>query len=596
MLKRLTIKPVKKAGSIPGNRTSGSATVTTEKEHISKDNERKVLENRDASLPTEITSTAIMCLTTSENVPSNGQPKSQGDNTDVDINKKVRQDRLENLEIGSSNFSEIGESTGNVTTNKNTDELTTKGAIDTKNKNGKAKQINDEAMPVGDSVDSNSICSESLDGSNIDARSVTKMKKPAKNKMLKLKRSKIPKFQHFYDVRDKFVEKLAKKGEEQIDPSKLSISELFYSEQFFSRLKPKTNKRERKVKEKELETNQIQEETTETVPVECQNDVSSEPSLPAEKDPAITLDEEGNFQIDMQSLYRETEEATAERRALESQTAVDSSSTRLNRFGKPNGKMRRTHWSQKETDKFYISLALIGTNFDKMIEVFPRCTRNELLYKYKVEDKKNPKLITNLLKKATFDKEAYSQLAEISKEEAEDDDDSQKNETKGKGQEVKDESKKGGGKEVEKKKGSHKRKSTNEKTKVTKKRRTNKYAKKSVKKPKVDADMGLDETVKNDNNGRDGIDIGDLKYFNEETVDPRNDYDENTKSLSVKRTDLSRNLSKKLVSDIDVTKDHNVSTNQHSFPIANTQSNKAQPSALPETDLYKHPLLKRSNY
>ncbi|XP_065565865.1 transcription factor TFIIIB component B'' homolog [Artemia franciscana] len=384
----------------------------------------------------------------------------------------------------------------------------------------------------------------------------------------------------------------------------------------------------------------------------------------------------------MQSLYRETEEATAERRALESQTAVDSSSTRLNRFGKPNGKMRRTHWSQKETDKFYISLALIGTNFDKMIEVFPRCTRNELLYKYKVEDKKNPKLITNLLKKATFDKEAYSQLAEISKEEAEDDDDSQKNETKGKGQEVKDESKKGdrkevekkkgsqkqksakdtnkvprkrkaiedakksikkqrvdvdisldeivknhntdrdrfkisdlqdfneksleqevkdgskkgGGKEVEKKKGSHKRKSTNEKTKVTKKRRTNKYAKKSVKKPKVDADMGLDETVKNDNNGRDGIDIGDLKYFNEETVDPRNDYDENKKSLSVKRTDLSRNLSKKLVSDIDVTKDHNVSTNQHSFPIANTQSNKAQPSALPETDLYKHPLLKRSNY
>ena len=58
------------------------------------------------------------------------------------------------------------------------------------------------------------------------------------------------------------------------------------------------------MKEKELETNQTHEETAKTVTIECKNDATTEPSPPVEKGPIVTFDEEGNFQIDMQSLVR----------------------------------------------------------------------------------------------------------------------------------------------------------------------------------------------------------------------------------------------------------------------------------------------------
>ncbi|KAK2724955.1 uncharacterized protein LOC136033246 [Artemia franciscana] len=763
MLKRLTIKPklgpsVKKVGSISSNGTSGkSTTVKIEKEDVSKDNERKVLENSDA-LSTEIRATVITCPSALENVASNGQPKPQGGNMEVNVNSKVKQERFEYFERGSFNLSETGESTTNITRNKNADELATEATIDVKqidtlNILSKANLINDEAMPVGDSsktvlktlevkpisisqsnsknvckpslakygpkkmlnqlslkpklpkyateklkeirkkeekhkkaeskqdvnealaelaaqirseaeilpetgvrqlprtvaeekkssdlppaastlqsvrkdefafhklkesrvvnrgIDSHSTCSDSIDGSDIDARSVAEMQKPAQKKMIKLKRSKAAEFEYFYNIRDKFVEKLAKEGEEQIDPSELSISELcFYSKEFFSKLKPKIDKRnEKTMKEKELETNQTHEETAKTVTIECKNDATTEPSPPVEKGPIVTFDEEGNFQIDMQSLEIETEEAAAERRALESQTAVDSRSTSFSRFGKPKARKRRICFSRKETAKFYTALTLVGTNFDKMTQFFPHYTRNDLLYKFKSEDKKNPELITNLLKKVKFDIEVYSQLLDSSEEEDEDVDESKENRTRKKGQKVKD--------ETEEKKGSQKQKSTKDKNKAPKKRKATEHVKKSVKKPRtrhpsvnttvssstlfdysVDVDMGLDEIideiVKNDNTCQDRIDISDLQDFNEDTLDQHSNYDENAESFSETHMDLSRSLSVKSISGLDVTKDCNVSSDQHSIPIADTQNDNTLPSALPETDLFNHPLQKHGN-
>eukprot|EP00177_Eucheuma_denticulatum_P004074 GFKZ01007380.1.p1 GENE.GFKZ01007380.1~~GFKZ01007380.1.p1 ORF type:complete len:316 (-),score=40.24 GFKZ01007380.1:15-827(-) len=113
--------------------------------------------------------------------------------------------------------------------------------------------------------------------------------------------------------------------------------------------------------------------------------------------PQVTLDAEGNIVIDPDSLVVSADTAGAFDDGRRTVTVDnDGLGNRITSatYGKRESALR---WSQQETDKFYQALRMFGTDFSLMERLFPKRSRRQLKFKFKREDKENPKRVDEAL-------------------------------------------------------------------------------------------------------------------------------------------------------------------------------------------------------
>ncbi|VDO57571.1 unnamed protein product [Schistosoma margrebowiei] len=114
--------------------------------------------------------------------------------------------------------------------------------------------------------------------------------------------------------------------------------------------------------------------------------------------PQLRIDANGNIVLDETSLLVEKRENfyTKTLRHISEETGILSVDYRS--FRPPRDGHGRK-WTERETTRFYRALSTIGTDFYVMEKMFPRRKRSELVSKFKREEKRNPYLVNQALRK-----------------------------------------------------------------------------------------------------------------------------------------------------------------------------------------------------
>lgn len=75
-------------------------------------------------------------------------------------------------------------------------------------------------------------------------------------------------------------------------------------------------------------------------------------------------------------------------------------------------KRAKSHWKDQDTRHFYECLALVGTDFTLMANLFDQFDKAQLKRKYQREIKQNKAAIDKIVSNSRFSKEAYDKLIE----------------------------------------------------------------------------------------------------------------------------------------------------------------------------------------
>ncbi|PAA51774.1 hypothetical protein BOX15_Mlig028140g3 [Macrostomum lignano] len=132
---------------------------------------------------------------------------------------------------------------------------------------------------------------------------------------------------------------------------------------------------------------------------EPQSSVKTESTTAARMAPQVMLDSRGNIVLNEESLYiRESAPAIVEE-VREDCAELRATYRSFRNVGGRGAATRGRQWSCKETLRFYKAVSTIGTDFSYMASLFKGRSREELKRKYKREEKANPHLIDQMLKK-----------------------------------------------------------------------------------------------------------------------------------------------------------------------------------------------------
>ncbi|VDO04885.1 unnamed protein product [Rodentolepis nana] len=114
--------------------------------------------------------------------------------------------------------------------------------------------------------------------------------------------------------------------------------------------------------------------------------------------PQLCLDADGNIVLDERSLQVEkpVDESTIARIHVAEEAGLYG--TTYNSFRRKPIQRRGRKWTEKDTTRFYRALSTIGTDFYSMTKLFPDRSRNQLLKKFKREERLFPHLVDDALK------------------------------------------------------------------------------------------------------------------------------------------------------------------------------------------------------
>ncbi|MES1919250.1 hypothetical protein MHBO_001110 [Bonamia ostreae] len=96
---------------------------------------------------------------------------------------------------------------------------------------------------------------------------------------------------------------------------------------------------------------------------------------------------EGQIVIDEESLYLKS---TPKERS-EYNVSQD-------KISNPRKRKKRVRWTENDTEKFFNSLRLLGTNFSAIARLFPERNRKDIKNKYKKEERAQPEKIDFILR------------------------------------------------------------------------------------------------------------------------------------------------------------------------------------------------------
>ncbi|OAF69930.1 hypothetical protein A3Q56_02289 [Intoshia linei] len=124
--------------------------------------------------------------------------------------------------------------------------------------------------------------------------------------------------------------------------------------------------------------------------------------------PKLKFDDDGNIVLDEQSLIVDKPNPYLDNN---SKPVIFEDAQSQNYFKKK--KHYSARWNQRETEKFYLALSMIGTDFERISHYFKNRNRSVIKIKFKKEEKINGHLIDSAIKrKIEFDGELLTQYDE----------------------------------------------------------------------------------------------------------------------------------------------------------------------------------------
>jgi len=149
---------------------------------------------------------------------------------------------------------------------------------------------------------------------------------------------------------------------------------------------------------------------------ETQNTVDDEPALV----PQLRVNEDGSVVLDEESLIVNSTPKTVE--TVDSSPAVYESglTTKVNQYSfRKRPPTKTSRWTNRQTDKFFMALSIVGADFDLMSAMFRNRTRDELRRKYSVESKRNHLKVDHALKNQHLSKWTDEMFQPLSSEDEE---------------------------------------------------------------------------------------------------------------------------------------------------------------------------------
>ena len=134
--------------------------------------------------------------------------------------------------------------------------------------------------------------------------------------------------------------------------------------------------------------------------------------------PQVKVGVNGEIIVDEASLQVETTQAKEAKIMMKNSTLVFENNKTSNNYGRWSKKRRHNDWTPKETVKFYKALAIVGSDFSLMENIFKKRTRNELKLKFKKEERINNEMVEKCLKEPG----KYADLESLMRESNEEDD------------------------------------------------------------------------------------------------------------------------------------------------------------------------------
>ncbi|XP_060931775.1 transcription factor TFIIIB component B'' homolog [Limanda limanda] len=205
-----------------------------------------------------------------------------------------------------------------------------------------------------------------------------------------------------------------------LDPSKMTMRDLIH---YLPLSNPMTSTVEDITQENEtvLPASPAREPSPEKVPEpeappELPSTVEDEEEMADEEDdslmvPQVKVAEDGSLIIDEESLTVEVQRAKGPNPAqgrdpiFERGSTTTYSSFRRSSYSKP--------WSSEETDMFYLSVSMVGTDFSMICQLFPHRARSEIKNKFKKEERENSWRIDKAFReRRKLDIEYFSKLLE----------------------------------------------------------------------------------------------------------------------------------------------------------------------------------------
>ncbi|XP_053267204.1 transcription factor TFIIIB component B'' homolog [Pleuronectes platessa] len=205
-----------------------------------------------------------------------------------------------------------------------------------------------------------------------------------------------------------------------LDPTKMTMRDLIH---YLPLSNPMTSTVEDITQENEtvLPPSPAREPSPEKVPEpeappELPSTVEDEEEMAEEEDdslmvPQVKVAEDGSLIIDEESLTVEVQRAKGPNPAQDRDPIFERGSTttyssfRRSSYSKP--------WSSEETDMFYLSVSMVGTDFSMICQLFPHRARSEIKNKFKKEERENSWRIDKAFReRRKLDIEYFSKLLE----------------------------------------------------------------------------------------------------------------------------------------------------------------------------------------
>ncbi|XP_062269278.1 transcription factor TFIIIB component B'' homolog [Platichthys flesus] len=205
-----------------------------------------------------------------------------------------------------------------------------------------------------------------------------------------------------------------------LDPTKMTMRDLIH---YLPLSNPMTSTVEDITQENEtvLPPSPAREPSPEKVPEpeappELPSTVEDEEEMAEEEDdslmvPQVKVAEDGSLIIDEESLTVEVQRAKGPNPAQDRDPIFERGSTttyssfRRSSYSKP--------WSSEETEMFYLSVSMVGTDFSMICQLFPHRARSEIKNKFKKEERENSWRIDKAFReRRKLDIEYFSKLLE----------------------------------------------------------------------------------------------------------------------------------------------------------------------------------------